>query len=81
MEFQDEPLPYSTTGYLLTCIKHTKKYFSDEIVIHRERMFCIYYTTMLNFCLVIYGSANIQFIINIFNIKSNILNVTSNIYT
>ena len=56
-----------------------KKYFLEEIVIHRERLFCINFTITLNFYLVIYGSINTQYIINLFNKKCNILNVTSNL--
>ena len=66
--FQDEPLPYGTISWRLE--KVLKKYFSEEIVIHWERLFCIHYTTLLNFCLVIYNSINTQFIINLFNKKS-----------
>ena len=51
----------------------------EEIVIHRERLFRIHYATLLNFCLVIYGFINTQFIINLFNKNRYILNVTSNI--
>ena len=75
--FQDEPLPYGTISRRLE--KTLKKDFSEEIVIHRERLFCIHCTTLLNFCFVIYGSINTQFIIYLFNKTSNILNVTSNI--
>ena len=59
--FQDKPLPYGTISPNKVLFRRN----SDT----QECPFLIHFTIILNFYIVIYGNINIQFLINIFNLK------------